>query len=161
VLLGLPADLLVELGGGHDRDGDLANDDRLAIDANRHVLLRNLAVGEDLQERLGDHARVHDVTVDDRLRWQGGVAVADDAESLAVLFELDHFDRARPDVDADQVLPFGHGYSFTARSGRTTLSARESARVWSVAPALVERQKTSESREHVRCVQRSAFPVVG
>ena len=68
VLLGLPVDLLVELGRRHHRHGDLADDDALTVDADGHVALLDLRVAEDLGERLGDGPGVHDVAVDDRLR---------------------------------------------------------------------------------------------
>ena len=38
----------------------------------------------------------------------GREAVADDLQLLASLFELHDLDRARADVDADQVFAFGH-----------------------------------------------------
>jgi len=41
------------------------------------------------------------VTVDDGLRRELGVPVADHAEALPVLLELHDLDRAGPDVDAD------------------------------------------------------------
>ena len=44
VLLGLPVDLLVELGRRHHRHGDLADDDALAVDADGDVPLLDLAV---------------------------------------------------------------------------------------------------------------------
>ena len=101
VLLRLPSDLLFELVVRHHRDGDLADDDRLAVHANRHVLLRDLVVVKDLEQRFDDRARVHHVSVDDRLRRQGSEPVPDDLELLARFLELHDLDRARADVDSD------------------------------------------------------------
>jgi len=108
VLLRLPVDLFVELARGHHRHGDLADDDALAIDADRDVALLDLGVVKDPGERLGDRGRIHDVTVDDRLRGELRPPPADDLELLARLFELHDLDRARADIDADEVLAFGH-----------------------------------------------------
>ena len=108
VLLRLPLDLLVELGRGHHRHRDLADDDGLPADAERHVLLLDLGLGEDLPQPLDDGLRVHHVAVDDRLRRQRLVAGADQPVALPALLDLADLDRARSDVDADEVLSLRH-----------------------------------------------------
>src|ERR1019366_8398235 len=103
-----PVDLLVELAGRHHGHRDLSHDDALAVDPDGDVALLDLPIVEDPRERLGDGPRVHDVPIDDRLRRERRPAPADDLQLLARLFELHDLDRARPDIDADEILAFGH-----------------------------------------------------
>ena len=63
----------------------------------------------------------------DGLRRQGGVPETRHREPLPVFFELNDLDRARPDVDADEIFPFGHAFLL--------------ARIESVASALPRGQK--------------------
>ena len=114
VLLRLPLDLLVELGGGHHRHGDLADDHGLAADAESDLALLDLGLREGAAEPVDDGLRVHDVAVDDRLGRERGEAEAHEAVGLPALLELTYLDRARSDVDADQVLAFGHPVSIPA-----------------------------------------------
>ena len=57
VLLRLPLDLLVQFGLGHHGDGDLADDDALPVDPDRHFALLDLGFLEDLRKRFGNGAR--------------------------------------------------------------------------------------------------------
>jgi hypothetical protein len=59
VLLGLPLDLLGELGGRHHRDRDLADDHALAGDRHGAFLLPDFRVLERAAERLDDGPLVH------------------------------------------------------------------------------------------------------
>jgi hypothetical protein len=108
VLLGLPRDLLGELGLRHDGDGDLADDDALPVDADGNVTRGNALRGPDRREGVDDGRAVHDVAVDDGLRGQRRDAVANHRETFASLAELHDLDRARADVDADEVLAVCH-----------------------------------------------------
>ena len=139
VLLGLPADLLLQLVVGHHRDGDLSDDHRLPVDADGDVLLGDLRIVEDLHEALDDGAGVHDVTVDDRLRWQGREPVPDDLELLPSLFQLHHLDGARADVDSDQVFTFAEHFATKCCSPRM----RPSKSRWVVASIPVADAPTS------------------
>jgi hypothetical protein len=108
VLLGLPLDLLGELGRGHHRHGDLADDDGLARDAHRHILGLDFLVLEEPRQGLADSAAVHDVAVDDGLRRKRGETEPHELEPLTAVLQLANLDRARTDVDPDEVVPFSH-----------------------------------------------------
>ena len=95
MLLGLPLDLLVELGGRHHRHGDLADDDRLARDAHGDVAALDLGVLKDPRQALDHRACVHHVAVDDGLRGERRVAEPHELQPLPAslswqtLIELD------------------------------------------------------------------------
>ena len=108
VLLGLPLNLLGELRGRHHRHGDLANDHRLSRDAHRDVAILDLAIVKELRQRLDDGAAVHHVTIDDGLRRKRRIAEPNELDAFAALLHLTNFDRARTDIDPDQIAPFRH-----------------------------------------------------
>jgi hypothetical protein len=80
----------------------------LAGDAHRDVFALDLLVLEDPLEVLDHRAAVHYVAVDDRLGRQLGEAEPYELEPLSAVFELADFDRARADVDPDEVVSFRH-----------------------------------------------------
>jgi hypothetical protein len=92
VLLGLPLNLLGQLGLGHHRHGDLANDDALSRNRERALFLSDFGVVKDPGQCLGDGACVHDLAVDDH-RWrERGVAEAQKADAFLRVSDLANLD---------------------------------------------------------------------
>jgi hypothetical protein len=108
VLLRLPLDLLGELGGRHHGDGDLSDDHRLTGDAHGDIALLDFAVLKETRECFHHRTAVHDVPIDDGLRGQRRIAESHELEPLATVAQLTDFDRARTDVDPDEITSFGH-----------------------------------------------------
>jgi hypothetical protein len=114
-------DLFLQFGRGHHGDGYLADDDALAGNTERHLLLPDGGITDDPPERLHHRPGIHDLPIHDGLWGKGRVAEPHQAVALAGLLELADFDRARPDVDPNQVLAFAHRASVPevlARSDR-------------------------------------------
>jgi hypothetical protein len=100
VLLRFPANLLLELRGGHQRHRDLLDD--YAVTARPQCNVTPLRVGEQQLEALDDGARVDDVPIDDGFgRKRMETKPCDGSCPPAPLFDFTDFNRARTDVDAD------------------------------------------------------------
>ena len=108
LLLGLPVDLLVELGVGHHRERHLLDDDGVPGDRQRHLAALDLVLVEELVEPLDDGRGVLHVAVDDRLRRQRVVAELHQGLLAPDVLELAELDGARPDVDPHQVVSVSH-----------------------------------------------------
>src|SRR5262249_45489942 len=105
VLLGLPADRLRQLLGGHGRQRDLLDDDRVAREGGPEVGIPDVQGGNDTVDGVDDQGAVHDGAVDDRLGGEGLEARLYEAIAAPLrVLELDEFDRRGPDVQTDQVL---------------------------------------------------------
>src|SRR6185436_7226949 len=120
--------------------GDLANDDALARDRERALLLPNLRVVENPGQGLRNCTRVHDLPVDDHRRRERGVAEAQKADAFLGVFDLADLDRSRADIDSDQVLSFAHGSLEGLSSWRVV------SRIKSLAPRRMDSQKTGFSQ---------------
>ena len=101
--------------GGHRRHEDLLDDQRVAGDRERDLLLLDLQAIEERAHRV-DHARmVHDGAVDDGVRGDRLDAEVEELKPAPALLHLGDLDRARSQVQSDavlrhrRVLPFGQG----------------------------------------------------
>jgi hypothetical protein len=109
VLLRFPLNVLGQLGRRHHRYRDFGPDDhRLARYAHGHVAVLDFLIVKDAREAFDDHPAVHHVAVDNGLRRKRGKAETYELEPFAPLAQLADLDRARADIDPDEVLSFRH-----------------------------------------------------
>ena len=103
VLLGLPADLLVELLAAHRGKAHLLHDHRVPRHRGGDVLRLDLPVVDRLADRLGDRARVQERALHDRLGGNARDAEMRQLEAAGAALhrELDRLDRGRSDVEPD------------------------------------------------------------
>ena len=125
VLLCLPADLLFELLGGHHRDGDLADDHRLSVDADGHFLLRDARHAQVLAHQELDQCRVFlaDAMVAAEAPHLGGAELGGGACAGCR-------DPASGAIELDWLGACGEGAgvaTFEVREGASTVLARRAA----------------------------------
>jgi hypothetical protein len=92
---GRPEVLLVE-----EREVDLANHHALVGDADDRFLRSELRPLPELRDRLGDHALVAHLTVDDGLRGKRDLAEADQRQAGTTGRHERSSNRARPDIES-------------------------------------------------------------
>ena len=94
VLLGLPADRLRQLFGGHRGKADLLDDDGVARKGGPEVLIAHVRRRNEPVDRVDHEGRIHDRPIDNRLRREGFQTRFDQPVAPALdIFQLDQLDR--------------------------------------------------------------------
>ena len=103
VLLGFPLDRSLHFLLGHDRQLDLADDDRVPRNGRSDIFcLESLAFHQPLDD-LDNGTRVHNRVIDDRFGGQHGHTQPGQLIPAFSLFKVHHLDRTGADIDADNV----------------------------------------------------------
>ena len=101
VLFRFPVDRLGELGLGHHRQADLLDDHGVARERRGDFLRLERFVLEEPPDGVGDGGAVDDGAVDNAVGGNRLDRKGDDLEAFARSFQLNSFNGARPDVEAD------------------------------------------------------------